>query len=236
MIKPSSNRLYFIAAAGLLAAVAWLAMPEDRPVAKERVMRETALRHQVRNEKPEQRGELPRLVRLAASDPEQAVREASALPESSQRNDILLAAAAELVRTDCRAALEIAETLPPSPPRNEVLERAIREWGLTDPAGAIARAKSFSDEPLRERLYAAALVEWSGTDPVAAARLAAIELREGRIQDDAIVSISQRWAQIAPAEAASWIESFPPSDLQDAARNGQARLGGKDHALGAQDR
>ena len=126
------------------------------------------------------------------------------------------------MRSDFREAIRLAETLQSSPQRDEVLERAVREWALTDAAGAIAHAKSFIDESLRERLLAAAFVEWSETDPVAAASSAATELREGRIQDNAIVSISQRWAQIAPAEASAWIESFPQSGLQDDARASRA--------------
>ena len=218
MRKSSSNWLNFIAAAGLLAVVVWLAAPVDQPRVKEKIWKKVPLLREARNGTREEHVEWTRLVRLTETDPGQAAREVSLLPESSQRNHLLLEIASELVRTDFREAIRLAETLPSSPPRDEVLERAVREWALTDAGGAIAHAKSVIDEPLRERLLAAAFVEWSETDPAAAARSAATELREGRIQDNAIVSISQRWTQTAPAEASAWIESFPQSDLQDDAR------------------
>ena len=88
-------------------------------------------------------------------------------------------------------------------------------WALADPAAAIDVAKSISDEPLRERLFATALVEWSEVDSEAAARAAALEVREGCIHDDAIVSISQRWALTAPEAAA---EPFPPGRTPEAAK------------------
>ncbi|MEO7101161.1 MAG: hypothetical protein ABI162_17545 [Luteolibacter sp.] len=218
MRKSSPNWLKFIAAAGLLAVVVWRAAPVDQPEVKEKISQKAPLLHEARNGTREEHDEWTRLVRLTETDPGQAAREVSVLPESSRRTDLLLEIASELVRTDFHEALKLAETLPSSPPCAEVLERAVREWALADPAGAIAHAKSFIDEALRERLLAAAFVEWSETDPVAAASAAATELREGRIQDNAIVSISQRWTKIAPAEASAWIESFPQSDLQDDAR------------------
>lgn len=222
MHKSSSNRLDFIAAAGLLAVVVWLLTPLDQWVVNENASRRSVPRSQTRNVARDERDEWKRLNRLAETDPGQAAREISGLPESSRRTDLLLEIAAEQVRADFREAVALAETLPSSPPRDEVLERGVREWALIDPAGAIAHAKSFTDEALRERLLAAALVEWSETDPAAAASSAATELREGRIQDNAIVSISQRWTKIAPAEASAWIESFPPSSLQDDARASRA--------------
>lgn len=220
--KSSSNWLNFLAAAGLLAVVVWLLTPLDQLVTKENASRRSVPRSQTHNGAREERDKWKRLLRLAETDPGQAAREISALPESSRRTEVLLEIAAELVRADFCEAVELAETLPSSPPRDEVLERAVREWALIDPAGAIVHAKSFTDEALRERLLAAALVEWSETDPAAAASSAATELREGRIQDNAIVSISQRWTKIAPAEASAWIESFPPSSLQDDARASRA--------------
>lgn len=222
MRKSSSKRLYFIAAAGLLAVVVWRAAPVDQPEVREKISRKAPLLREARNGTREEHADWTRLVRLAETDPGHAAREISALPQSSRRTDLLLEIAAELVRSDFREAIRLAETLQSSPQRDEVLERAVREWALTDAAGAIAHAKSFIDESLRERLLAAAFVEWSETDPVAAASSAATELREGRIQDNAIVSISQRWAQIAPAEASAWIESFPQSGLQDDARASRA--------------
>ena len=219
MPKSSFNLLIFAAVAGLLAAAASLMAPLDQPEVKERFLRKPAPRSRISNRSHAERGELSRLLRLAGTDPRQAAREASALTDSPQRTQLLLEIAAEQVREDSRDALRLAETLTPSPARDDVLERAIREWAITDPVGAVAHAKSTSDAPLRERLLAAALVEWSNVNPFDAAGVAATELREGRIQDNAIVSISQRWAQSAPAEAAAWIESFPEGNLRSDARS-----------------
>jgi hypothetical protein len=163
-----------------------------------------------------------RLLRLAVADPARARREAGELSDPARRTQALLEIAGEMVRSDARAAFAVAADLPPGPEREDVLLRAIREWALADPLPAIEGAKATADEPLRERLFAAALVEWSEAAPEQAARAAALDLHEGRIQDDAVVSIAQRWAQASPAPAAAWVESFPPGGLRDAARSALA--------------
>jgi hypothetical protein len=145
-------------------------------------------------------------------------REVAVSSSAAQEARGMLGRIRELISTDARKAFAMATELPPGPECDDVLVWSIREWALADPLPAIDRARATADEPLRERLLAAALVEWSQIDPVAAARAAALELREGRVQDNAVVAITQRWVQVAPDDAAAWIHDFAPGELQDAAR------------------
>jgi hypothetical protein len=50
-----------------------------------------------------------------------------------------------------------------------------------------------------------------------AASLAADALPPGRLQDDAVARIAQRWSQRQPEIAAAWVEQFPRGELKRAA-------------------
>lgn len=167
----------------------------------------------------EKDGGSARFIRLVEWNPERAIREVMSLPISPQRDEVLLCVAAERIRTDSNQAFNLGASLPVSPERDDLLLRAIRELALSDPEAAIARAKSFvsGGSAFSERLIAAALVEWSEVDPHAAACMAALELREGKVQDDAVVSIAQRWHQKDAQAAEAWVDSFPPVELRSAA-------------------
>jgi hypothetical protein len=73
------------------------------------------------------------------------------------------------------------------------------------------------DEPLRQTVLASELVAWSETEPANAATRAVKTLPAGRMLDDTLVSIVQRWAQTDARAAAAWVERFPEGSLRAAA-------------------
>lgn len=60
-------------------------------------------------------------------------------------------------------------------------------------------------------------IVWSASAPVDAATWALNELPPGRLLDDTVVSIVQRWAQRDMDGATAWVEQFPEGALRAAA-------------------
>jgi hypothetical protein len=209
-----------IAAAALLAVAMLVESSNELPLTiREHSSSETIARRHGSRVSLEVNREIDRFIRLVEWNPDRAIREVMSLPMSTNRDEVLLCVAAEIVREDCSQAFDLGSSLPASPERDELLLRAIRELALADREAAIVRARSFvADDPLLlERLLAAVLVEWSETDSPAAASMAALELSEGKVQDDAVVSIVQRWYQKDPEAAVAWVMSFAPGELRSAA-------------------
>jgi hypothetical protein len=86
-----------------------------------------------------------------------------------------------------------------------------------DATGAIEWTDMIADETLRNAILAAGFVAWSETEPANAATRALEKLPAGRLLDDTLVSIVQRWAQTDARAAAAWVERFPECPLRAAA-------------------
>ena len=209
-----------IAAGALLAAAMMVETSSQSLVAVKGLSMDTATVRRQGVRTSVQRNEVfDRIIRLVEQDPEVAISEAMSLGASPDRDEVLMGVAAELVRANPHQALELGVSLPDSLERDELLLRAIRELALSDHEDAIHWAKTFESADLSvvDRLLAAALVEWSEANPHAAASMAALELSEGRIQDDAVVSIAQRWHQRDPEAAEAWVSSFSEGELRSSA-------------------
>lgn len=88
------------------------------------------------------------------------------------------------------------------------------QWASRDGEQAAAWARQIADANLRGKLLRDVAVGWAERNPVAAGTLAVSDIASGRQQDDAIVSIVQRWAQQQPEAAADWVEQFPEGELK----------------------
>lgn len=139
------------------------------------------------------------------------------LGDEAERNATMLSVANEAVRAEPVEALRLAMALPDTLQRDELIRRAAMEWAAQDAQGAVAWAEQISDETLRAKVLAGETVSWAEQNPEAAATLAVEQLPAGRLQNDAVVSIIQRWAQQQPETAAAWVEQFPNGPLRDAA-------------------
>ena len=153
-------------------------------------------------------------IEWANVDLDSTIAWARQLPGAAEQKTLLLAAANEAARTDPMAALRIAVTLPADGERNETIRRAATEWTSHDATSAVDWAKQIPDEILRSQVLAAEAVAWSESKPESAATLAVENLPTGRLLDDTVVSIVQRWAQRQPEAAAAWVEQFPEGTLR----------------------
>ena len=150
-------------------------------------------------------------------NPSNALDWGRSLNDEDLRNRVLTEQAGELVRSDPTQALTIAIDLPADSSRGELVTRATAEWAVADPENAAAWAEKVFDENLRSQILASVAVAWAKRDPAAAANLAVSALPAGRLQENTVVSVVQRWAQIAPQAAAQWVEQFPAGILRQAA-------------------
>lgn len=145
---------------------------------------------------------------------EEATAWAASLANESERHRALLAVANEAVRSQPIAALQIAVEFPPAEPRDELICRAAMEWATTDIENALQWARQIPDPGLRNTVLAGEIISWADHDPHAAATFAVTEMGDGRLLDDLIISIVQRWAQQNPKATSDWVTMFPEGQLR----------------------
>ena len=156
-------------------------------------------------------------IAWTASHPAEAIAWLHTLPEGASKQVATLAAAYEVARVDPPAALGLAIELPSGHDRDALLEHAVSQWAAGDLATAAEWVKQISNTELRETLLAAVAIAAASDNATDAASLIATALTSGEIQGRAAVSITQRWAQSAPQDAAAWVSQFPEMPARDAA-------------------
>jgi hypothetical protein len=156
-------------------------------------------------------------IEWAGVDMQAATAWVREMPDPAETKELLRAVSAEAVRTDPVEALHLAVELSEGEDGDETIRRAAMEWASKDTAGAMEWAKTIPDQGLRHAVLAAELVAWAETAPETAAGHALETLPAGRLLDDTVVSIVQRWAQSDARAAAAWVERFPESSLRAAA-------------------
>lgn len=139
------------------------------------------------------------------------------LPDGEGKHLATLSTAYEAARTDPLVALELASKLPASPARDELLIHAVSQWATADFAAAAGWAGQIPDADLRQNLLSSIAVAASAENASAAAGFIVSSLAPGETQTRAAVSITQRWTQSAPQDAAAWIAQFPDLPVRDAA-------------------
>jgi hypothetical protein len=137
------------------------------------------------------------------------------LPDPEDRNHALVSAAYEVARTEAIEALGLASDLPPGEARDNLVAHGVGQWASSSPLDAANWAKQIPDENLRQRVLAETATAWARSDPIGAATLALESLAPGKPQEDAVVGIVQRWAQMEPEKAAAWVLEFPAGALRD---------------------
>ena len=152
----------------------------------------------------------------ADSDLVAALRWSTTLPPD-QRQGVLLDIGYETARTNPKDALSIASTLPPSPERDTLLSFAASQWAASDFGTAAQWAQQVPDQSLRQELLASIAVASAKQDPGTAAALAATELQDQSVKARAQVAIVQRWAELDPEQAATWVAQLTESPAESEA-------------------
>ncbi len=135
------------------------------------------------------------------------------------RDRLLQLVAEETIRIEPVESLRLATQINPSVERDDLIRHAAMEWAGQDVRAAQQWARQIDDPALRSQVLAAVAVAWADQDAPAAATLAVRDLPPGRTQDDAVVSILNRWVQFDADAAAAWVNQFPAGQLKQAARD-----------------
>lgn len=146
-----------------------------------------------------------------------AITWAKSMSDDTARRQALAAVAGEVVRSQPLLALDMILDLPAGAERDSLIRRGVMEWASADATGAIDWVKQIPAGDLRNQAVSGVAIVWSANEPVAAANFALNELSPGRVLDDTVVSIVQRWAQKDSAAAAAWVDQFPAGPLRDTA-------------------
>ena len=163
-----------------------------------------------------------------------AINWGQSLGDEDERNRALTAVANEAVRVDPQTALQLAVGLPADSQRDDLIRRAAMEWAAGDVTNAVAWAEQIPDATLRATVMAGEAVAWAKQAPESAATLAVQELPAGRLQEDTVVSIIQRWAEQQPEAAAAWVALFPEGPLRNVAIENLVVQWSQKDAAGAQ--
>jgi hypothetical protein len=154
-------------------------------------------------------------ITWANGDLDSAVHWVDQLPEGDQRKDVVRKAISyEAARINEIVAVNLAMQIPEAQGGDQALDHAVRQWATKTPEAAASWVSQIADKNLRDKLTAAICVEWSAKDPMAAGTLAVTSLNAGRTQNDAVVSIAQRWAKQDFNAAAAWVKRFPEGALK----------------------
>jgi hypothetical protein len=153
----------------------------------------------------------------AGQDLAVAVAWARQLPDLGERQSALLQTAYETARTAPEDALTLAGEINAGPAREDLITHAAMQWAAVEPEKAAKWARGIPGQPMRERVVSAIAAAWGDSDPVAAAGLALASLSPGRLQDEAVIGIVQRWVQDRPEAATAWVDRFPEGELRESA-------------------
>lgn len=160
----------------------------------------------------------------AHGEPEEAERWVRAWPVEEEREQGLLGVAYETARVNPREAIRLAMDQAVSPEWDDLIRYTAMQWAASDPEGAATLAVEIGDESLRERMLSSVATVLGETAPTAAARLALESMLPGRLQDDALIGIVQRWVQKEPETVAEWVAQFPDGPLRCTAMESVVKL------------
>ena len=149
----------------------------------------------------------------AESDLLSALTWARQIPDGDLRETVLTALGYEAARENPVQALEIGLALKPGNDRQELLIHSASQWAALDPEAARRWVLSRERTEDGGRLVAGIAVASAELAPEFSLRLAANELPAGELQNTAVISIIQRWAQRNPEAAAAWVGQFQAEPL-----------------------
>lgn len=92
-----------------------------------------------------------------------------------------------------------------------------QQWAARDFPAAREWAHDLPQGPERNEIFGRLAMVRATSDPVEAAQLVVSEIQEGPAQEEAAMTVLNRWLIQDPEAAAKWVESFPESDLKERA-------------------
>ncbi|HVE16857.1 MAG TPA: hypothetical protein VNB29_08965 [Chthoniobacterales bacterium] len=145
-------------------------------------------------------------------------------PDAQRRDQGMTGVAYEVARGDAPAAMTMAVELAPGQGRDDLISHVAAQWTASDPKAAVDWAGKIPDPALRARVSGTVAMELADHDPVAAATMAVTQLPIGKLRDDTVIGIVERWVQVDPKGAQAWVQQFPSGPIRATAMDNLAKL------------
>ena len=149
-------------------------------------------------------------------DPAAAAKYALTQPDTDGRSRMLDAAATEWAQRDPDTAAAFFKELAPGQGREVFADNLARHWAAADPEAAVKWVTSLDASDRRPDLMANLVGTWAQQSPHAAAAFAGQLPPE--LQEGAVRSVVQAYAEQDPAMGAKWLSAFPEGELRDSAQ------------------
>jgi hypothetical protein len=145
-------------------------------------------------------------------------------PDAQMRDQGMTGVAYEVARGDASAAMTMAVGLAPSQGRDDLISHVAAQWTASDSKAAVDWTGKIPDSALREKVAGSVAMELADHDPVAAATMAVTQLPIGKLRDDTVIGIVERWVQVDPKGAQAWVQQFPSGPIRATAMDNLAKL------------
>jgi hypothetical protein len=158
-------------------------------------------------------------MRLAESNPDEAVTWAQALPEEGERGEALGRIAVVISAHDPeRAARLVAEQVPAGTPRDRVVVQVLQRWSQADPGAATEWAGDFSAGAARSAGLKVAIAAWLEKDAPAAATWIAAKGEES-LRADCLVAVAESLRAAPASDRTQRLAAFGDSEFRRKVEN-----------------
>ena len=158
-------------------------------------------------------------MRLAESNPDEAIEWAQALPEEGERGEALGRIAVVLSSRDPeRAARLIAEHVPAGTPRDRAVVQVLQRWSQADPGAATEWAGGFSAGAARSAVLKVAIAAWLEKD--ASATAAWIGARgDEALRAECLIAVAESLRGAVPEVRTQRLAAFGDSEFRRKVEN-----------------
>jgi hypothetical protein len=158
-------------------------------------------------------------MRLAESNPDDAVAWAQALPEEGERGEALGRIAVVISSHDPeRAARLIAEQVPAGTPRDRVVVQVLQRWSQADTGAATEWAGDFSAGAARSAGLKVAIAGWLEKDASAAATWIGARTDES-LRADCLVAVAESLRTVPVADRTQRLAAFSDAEFRRKVEN-----------------
>ncbi|MBB5351831.1 hypothetical protein HNR46_002070 [Haloferula luteola] len=163
----------------------------------------------------------------SSKSPLEAIAWVENRPDSEERATLLLAIEAAISQRQPThdLSLGIVDQVAEAVERLSIDDSAISEvealtekWARTDLPSAAAWAIDQPDSEIRDHLIQRIALVRAHDNPMLAAQWVVEQIPQGAQQDEAILTVVNRWGMGDPSEAALWVETFADGPLKERAQ------------------
>lgn len=151
-------------------------------------------------------------------DSASAERWAARFKDEGERASTMADICLQVAQTDPRQAVAIAQRNGLAEVSGSVMDSLVQQWAAQDFATTDLWVMEQPAGQRREEMLARLAYVQSQTDPASAANLVADRMPAGPLQDEAAITVLDRWAARDLASATAWADQFPAGGLRDRAQ------------------